>query len=137
MQARMAISAPVLRPAFRIYASALQDSRAPFTSQPQTLMVRVLVLLIGGMPPSLMTMGSRYKSCFCRLNPPRRAYTPAVLSVGRGETGVFCYPDHSNHICTPLGSVEAFFLITHIDNSNLSLLFFNLSHCTSHHHLSW
>lgn len=68
MQARMAISAPMLRPMGRTKASTLHDWTTPSLLQPHTRMVSVLVLLIGGSPSSLTTMGSRYTSCFWRRN---------------------------------------------------------------------
>lgn len=48
MQASMAISAPVLRPAGRTYGSTLQERMLFWLLQEQTLMVSVLVLLIDG-----------------------------------------------------------------------------------------
>lgn len=68
MQARIAISAPMLRPMGRTKASTLHDWTTPSLLQPHTRMVSVLVLLIGGSPSSLTTTGSRYTSCFWRRN---------------------------------------------------------------------
>lgn len=56
-QASMAISAPVLSPAGKMYASALQVWAMPSASQSHTLMVRVLVLLSEGEPLSTMNIG--------------------------------------------------------------------------------
>lgn len=57
MQARMAMSAPLLRLAGRLYASALHDMTFPFWSQLHTRMVSVLVLVWTGCSPSEMKMG--------------------------------------------------------------------------------
>lgn len=103
-------------------------------------MVRVLVLLMGGIPPSLITMGRRYKSCFCRLNPPRRAYTPAVLSVGRGETRCTRRARPRNHrlhiFAFSLADLNVLFSPQGY-NQNPPHLFFNLDIYRSHSHLAW
>lgn len=57
MQARMAMSAPLLRLAGRLYASALHDMTLPSWSQLHTRMVSVLVLVCTGSSPSEMKMG--------------------------------------------------------------------------------
>lgn len=54
MQARMAMSAPLLRLAGRLYAWALHDMTLPSWSQLHTRMVSVLVLVCS---PSEMRMG--------------------------------------------------------------------------------
>lgn len=86
MHANIAIRAPMLSPIGSTYASTLQDWTIPSLLQPQTLIVRVLVLLMGGFPLSLIMIGSRYTSCFCRLNPLCFAKTLRVLS----ERGKIC-----------------------------------------------
>lgn len=57
----------------------------PSLLHPQTRMVKVLVLLIGGLPLSVTTMGRKYISCFCRRNVSCLATTLIVLS-GRKKT---------------------------------------------------
>lgn len=59
MQASIAISAPVLRPAGRTYGSTLQDRMVSLLSQEHTRMVRVLVLLMEGEPLSFISMGRK------------------------------------------------------------------------------
>lgn len=81
MQSRMAINAPVLKPAAERYALVLHVRTLPFLSQAHTLIVRVLVLLRMGLPLSETTIGSWYTSCRCRLNFLRRIIMLAVLSV--------------------------------------------------------
>lgn len=84
MHANIAIRAPILSPMGSTYASTLQDWTMPSLLQPQTRIVRVLVLLMGGFPLSLIMIGSRYTSCFCRLNPLCFANMLRVLS-GKGK----------------------------------------------------
>lgn len=84
MHANIAIRAPMLSPMGSTYASTLQDWTIPSLLQPQTRIVSVLVLLMGGFPLSLIMIGSRYTSCFCRLNPLCFAKMLRVLSV-RGK----------------------------------------------------
>lgn len=57
MQARMAMSAPLLRLAGKLYASALHDMASPSWLQLHTRMVTVLVLVWTGCSPSEMKMG--------------------------------------------------------------------------------
>lgn len=71
MQARMAMRAPVLRPAGRMKGSTLQDRMVSLLSQLHTRMVRVCVLLRGGTPLSLISMGRKYMSWVIRLKPLR------------------------------------------------------------------
>lgn len=103
MHANIAIRAPILSPMGSTYASTLQDWTIPSLLQPQTRIVRVLVLLMGGFPLSLMTIGSRYTSCFCRLNPLCFANMLRVLS----EKGKICIV--SPHRVT--AKTTAFFLM--------------------------
>jgi hypothetical protein len=56
-QRRIAIRAPVLKPAEDRKASAWQVRTRPSLSHAQTLMVRVLLLLREGIPPSEIIMG--------------------------------------------------------------------------------
>lgn len=56
-QSRIAIKAPVLKPAEERKASAWQVLTRPSFSQAQTLIVRVLLLLRGGTPPSEIKTG--------------------------------------------------------------------------------
>lgn len=81
MQARMAMSAPVLRPAGRNNGSTLQDRMVCLASQLHTRISRVLVLLRGGTPLSLISMGRAYTSCVILLKLLRMTTTVAVLSV--------------------------------------------------------
>lgn len=83
MHANIAMRAPILSPMGSTYASTLQDWTMPSLLQPQTRIVRVLVLLMGGFPLSLIMIGSRYTSCFCRLNPLCFARMLRVLSGKR------------------------------------------------------
>lgn len=63
MQARMAVSAPVLSPAVRGKASLPQACGAPSESHSHTRMDRVLVLLRDGLPLSTISTGRRYSGC--------------------------------------------------------------------------
>jgi len=56
-QSRIAIKAPVLKPAEERKASAWQVLTRPSRSHAQTLTVRVLLLLRGGTPPSEIKIG--------------------------------------------------------------------------------
>lgn len=53
----MAIRAPVLSPADRMKGSTLQDRIVSLLSQLHTRTINVLVLLIGGTPLSLISIG--------------------------------------------------------------------------------
>lgn len=57
MQARIAINAPLLRLMGNVYGSALQDIMSPSSSQLQTCIVRVPVLLKMGLPLSSTKTG--------------------------------------------------------------------------------
>lgn len=83
MQARIAIRAPMLRPMGRTKASTLHDCTIPSRLQPHTRMVKVFVLLNGGSPSSVTTMGRRYVSCFCRRKESCLARTLIELSGER------------------------------------------------------
>jgi len=102
MHANIAIRAPILRPMGSTYASTLQDWTIPSLLQPQTRIVRVLVLLMGGFPLSLIMIGSRYTSCFCRLNPLCFANMLRVLS-GKGK--IFIVSPHRTPAKTTAASL--------------------------------
>lgn len=85
MQARMAVSAPVLSPALRRKASLPHACGAPSGSHSHTRTVSVLVLLRAGLPPSAITTGRRYRDCSRRRKPPRLVRTDAVLSTERHQ----------------------------------------------------
>lgn len=80
MQSRMAMSAPVLRPAGRSKASALQDCMFPRLSQVHTRIVSVPVLLWMGQSLSNITTGRTQVLILFRLYPFLLVITPAVLS---------------------------------------------------------
>ena len=91
MQRRMAMKAPVLRPAVERKAWAWQRL-CPLVPRrhTHTRRFRVVVLLSMGSPPSHTTTGRRYNSCSAFWNPRRRDMTLAVLSGrtdGWGERG--------------------------------------------------
>jgi len=81
----MAIRAPVLSPAGRMKGSTLQERMVSLLSQLHTRIIRVLVLLIGGTPLSLISMGRWYTSWVIRLKPFRITKMLAVLSVEAAE----------------------------------------------------
>ena len=84
MHARMAMRAPVLRPADSMKASVPQDWGEPSPSHSHTRMESVLVLLRAGVPLSTMSTGSRYIDCCLRWKPVRLVKMEAVLSGSEG-----------------------------------------------------
>lgn len=95
---RMAMRAPVLRPAEDRNAWALHTgARAP-RWHGHTLSVSVLVLLRRGSPPSHTITGSWYSSCSAWVKPCRRANTLALLSV-RKSRGLFSLAPYVRTLC--------------------------------------
>lgn len=80
MHSRMAIRAPVLRPAEDRNASPWHMRVLPWRWHGHTRSVRVLVPLSDGSPPSQTTMGSSYSSWVRWLKRRRLAMMLAVLS---------------------------------------------------------
>lgn len=80
MHSRIAIRAPVLRPAEDRNASPWHARILPWRWHGHTRSVRVLVPLSDGSPPSQTTMGNSYSSWVRRLKRRRLAMMLAVLS---------------------------------------------------------
>lgn len=80
MHTRMAIRAPVLRPAEDRNASPWHARILPWLWHGHTRSVRVLVPLSDGSPPSQTTMGNSYRSWVRRLKCWRLVMMLAVLS---------------------------------------------------------
>lgn len=81
MHSRMAIRAPVLRPAEERNASPWHIRILPWRWHGHTRSVKVLVPLSDGSPPSHTTMGSSYSSWVKWLKRRRLAMMLAVLSI--------------------------------------------------------
>lgn len=87
MHSRMAIRAPVLRPAEERNASPWHIRTLPWRWHGHTRRVKVLVPLSDGSPPSHTTMGSSYSSWVRWLKRRRLAMMLAVLSVMKKDEG--------------------------------------------------